>query len=101
MYDQLSDYDFDLPDNLIAQQPADPRDSARLLDASSGEYADRIMRDLPSILRPDDVLVVNNTKVLPAQLYGRIGEGGIGITLHQRISTNSCLLYTSPSPRDS
>ena len=63
MYDQLSDYDFDLPENLIAQQPADPRDSARLLDASSGEYADRIMRDLPSILCPDDVLIVNGVAV--------------------------------------
>ena len=99
MYDQLSDYDFDLPDNLIAQQPADPRDSARLLDASSGEYADRIMRDLPSILCPDDVLVVNNTQVLPAQLYGRIGEGGIGITLHQRISPNSWRAFAKPAKK--
>ena len=99
MYDHLSDYDFVLPDHLIAQTPAEPRDSARLLDACSGEFADRIMRDLPLILRADDVLVVNNTQVLPAQLYGRIGAGGIGITLHQRISANSWRAFARPAKK--
>jgi len=99
MFDTLSDFDFDLPETLIAQNPANPRDSARLLDASSGIFSDRIMRDLPSILRLEDLLVVNNTQVLPAQLYGRKGEGAIGFTLHQRISANSWRAFAKPAKK--
>ena len=99
MVNTLCDYDFDLPEHLIAQHPAQPRDSAKLLDASSGQFSDRIMRDLPALLQADDVLVVNNTQVLPAQLYGRKGEGGIGITLHQRLSENSWRAFAKPAKK--
>jgi S-adenosylmethionine:tRNA ribosyltransferase-isomerase len=76
---KLSDFDFDLPDELIATRPASPRSSARLLHAEAGGIADRIVRDLPEILRPTDRLVLNDTKVIPARLFGvrrRTGTAG-------------------------
>ena len=76
------DFDYSLPEELIAQKPASPRDSSRLLAVSaSGALADSTIRQLPEFLRADDVLVFNNTKVIPAQLYGTKGEAKIGITL--------------------
>ena len=76
---KLSDFDFDLPDELIATRPASPRSSARLLHAEAGGIADRIVKDLPEILRPTDRLVLNDTKVIPARLFGvrrRTGAAG-------------------------
>ncbi|ACI50926.1 S-adenosylmethionine/tRNA-ribosyltransferase-isomerase [Gluconacetobacter diazotrophicus PA1 5] len=82
MTDLASDFDFDLPPALIAEHPARPRDSARLLDIpAAGPFHDRIVRDLPSLLRPGDLLVANDTAVIPAQLDARRGEARIGITL--------------------
>ena len=83
----IADFDFDLPQDRIAQHPARPRDSARLLHVAAGGLADRAVRDLPSLLRPGDVLVANDTRVIPAQLSARRLRGGgatearIGITL--------------------
>jgi len=77
-------FDFELPAERIALRPARPRDSARLLVVRGGEIADRAMLDLPDLLRPGDVLVFNDTKVIPAQLEGRRGEASIGATLHKR-----------------
>ena len=68
---KLSDFDFDLPEMLIATRPASPRTSARLLHAEGGKIADRHVFDLPKILRPGDRLVLNNTKVIPARLFGQ------------------------------
>ncbi len=68
---KLSDFDFDLPEALIATRPADPRTSARLLHAEGGAIMDRHVLDLPEILRAGDRLVLNNTKVIPARLFGR------------------------------
>ncbi|QUS35532.1 tRNA preQ1(34) S-adenosylmethionine ribosyltransferase-isomerase QueA [Falsirhodobacter algicola] len=67
---KLSDFDFDLPDTLIATRPARPRTSARLLLAEGDTIADRHVRDLIDIFRPGDRLVLNNTKVIPARLTG-------------------------------
>ncbi len=67
---KLSDFDFDLPEGLIATRPARPRSSARLLLAEGGMISDRHVFDLPSILRPGDLLVLNDTKVIPARLTG-------------------------------
>lgn len=78
-------FDFELPPELIALRPATPRDSARMLVNSGGVLADRHVRDLPSVLRPGDVLVFNDTRVIPAQLEGHRGEARIGATLHKRI----------------
>jgi S-adenosylmethionine:tRNA ribosyltransferase-isomerase len=77
-------FDFDLPPERIALRPARPRDSARLLLVDGSEIADRQVLDLPQLLEPGDVLVFNDTKVIPAQLEGRRGEASIGATLHKR-----------------
>ena len=79
-------FDFELPPELIALRPARPRNSARMLVVQGGEsFADRTVRDLPRLLRAGDVLVFNDTRVIPAQLEGRRGEASIGATLHKRI----------------
>ncbi len=80
-------FDFELPPERIALRPARPRDSARMLVVEGGAdlFADRSVRDLPARLRRGDVLVFNDTKVIPAQLEGRRGEARIGATLHKRI----------------
>ncbi|MDE0703754.1 MAG: tRNA preQ1(34) S-adenosylmethionine ribosyltransferase-isomerase QueA [Rhodospirillaceae bacterium] len=89
---RVDDFDFALPKDRIAQAPARPRDSARLLCVGGGvgaEPADRTVRDLPALLRPGDLLVMNDTKVIPARLRGirsaARGEAGIEITLHRQL----------------
>ena len=77
-------FDFDLPNDRIALRPARPRDSARLLLVQGREISDRHVLDLPALLQLGDVLVFNDTKVIPAQLEGRRGEASIGATLHKR-----------------
>ncbi|MFN4201644.1 MAG: tRNA preQ1(34) S-adenosylmethionine ribosyltransferase-isomerase QueA [Tabrizicola sp.] len=72
---KLSDFDFDLPEGLIATRPARPRTSARLLLAEGDRIADRQVSDLIDILRSGDRLVLNNTKVLPARLFGARQRG--------------------------
>ena len=78
----LAAFDFQLPAERIAQHPARPRDSARLLHVGS-RLSDHVVRDLPALLRPGDLLVANDTKVIPAQLSARRGEARIGLTLDQ------------------
>jgi S-adenosylmethionine:tRNA ribosyltransferase-isomerase len=78
-------FDFDLPPERIALRPASPRDSARLmLVAGDAPIRDHVVRDLPGLLRAGDVLVFNDTRVIPAQLEGLRGEARIGATLHKR-----------------
>ncbi|HEX7695308.1 MAG TPA: tRNA preQ1(34) S-adenosylmethionine ribosyltransferase-isomerase QueA [Sphingomonas sp.] len=81
-------FDFDLPPERIALRPASPRDAARMLvldgAGSQGVTRDRLVRDLPSELRRGDLLVFNDTRVIPAQLEGRRGQARIGATLHKR-----------------
>jgi S-adenosylmethionine:tRNA ribosyltransferase-isomerase len=77
-------FDFDLPADRIALRPASPRDSARLLRIGPDTLAHQCVSDLPSLLRRGDVLVFNDTRVIPAQLEGRRGEARIGATLHKR-----------------
>jgi S-adenosylmethionine:tRNA ribosyltransferase-isomerase len=77
-------FDFELPPERIALRPASPRDSARLLLVGPNGLADQVMTDLPSLLRAGDVLVFNDTRVIPAQLEGRRGNASIGATLHKR-----------------
>ena len=81
---RVADFDFDLPAERIALRPARPRDSARLLVVDGSEICDRAVLDLPKLLGPGDVLVFNDTKVIPAQLEGRRGDASIGATLHKR-----------------
>src|SRR5947209_5991430 len=77
-------FDFELPPERIALRPARPRDSARLLLVDGREVSDHQVLELPQLLRPGDVLVFNDTKVIPAQLEGRRGHASIGATLHKR-----------------
>ena len=72
---KLSDFDFDLPEALIATRPARPRTAARLLLAEGDSISDRKVSDLVAIFRPGDRLVLNNTKVIPARLYGSRARG--------------------------
>jgi S-adenosylmethionine:tRNA ribosyltransferase-isomerase len=82
---KTADFDFELPPGRIAQAPAKPRDSARLLVVGEG-LQDRRIAELPEILRPGDLMVFNDTKVIPAQLEGRKGEARIEVTLIKRDS---------------
>jgi S-adenosylmethionine:tRNA ribosyltransferase-isomerase len=77
-------FDFELPTERIALRPARPRDAARLLVVRGSEISDHQVLELPALLEPGDVLVFNDTKVIPAQLEGRRGEASIGATLHKR-----------------
>ena len=79
-------FDFELPPESIALRPASPRDAARLLLVDGEKpFEDRTVRDLPALLRAGDVLVYNDTKVIPAQLEGIRGQAKIGATLHKRL----------------
>lgn len=82
-----SDVYYDLPPELIAQRPADPRSAARLLhlEGATGAIADRQFDDLPALLRPGDVLVLNDTRVLPARLFGTKDTGGRVEALIERV----------------
>lgn len=73
---KLSDFDFPLPDHLIATRPAVPRSASRLLVADGREIVDSVARDLPKFLRPGDRLVLNDTRVIPARLSGLRHRGG-------------------------
>ena len=87
----VNDFDFHLPEERIALRPVSPRDSARLLTVrgkDEGTLGDFHFTDLPGQLRPGDVLVVNDTRVIPAQLFAQKGEAAIGVTLHKRETAN-------------
>ncbi|MCZ4279329.1 tRNA preQ1(34) S-adenosylmethionine ribosyltransferase-isomerase QueA [Kiloniella laminariae] len=76
-------FDFDLPREVIAQRPADPRDMAKLLSVGAA-FEDHHMINLPDLVQPGDLLVFNDTKVIPARLKGKRGEAGIEVTLHKQ-----------------
>ena len=80
-------FDFELPPERIALRPVRPRDAARMLviEGTDRSFLDRQVRDLPALLRAGDVLVFNDTRVIPAQLEGRRGEAKIRATLHKRV----------------
>jgi len=99
MLDKLSDFDFELPAEAIAQKPADPRESARLLYPQGDSFTDHLIADLPDLLRAGDLLVVNNTRVIPAQLTGRKGEGRIRFTLHKREASDSWQAFAKPAKK--
>src|SRR3954453_24218854 len=97
-------FDFDLPTELIALRPARPRDAARLLVVRPGAHLeDRVVRDLPDLLRPGDQLVVNDTRVIPASLHGRrIGRGPetpIEANLIKRLDGSRWQAFVKPAKR--
>ncbi|MEM8596704.1 MAG: S-adenosylmethionine:tRNA ribosyltransferase-isomerase, partial [Pseudomonadota bacterium] len=104
---KLSDFDFELPEELIALRPARPRSAARLLVAEGGMTHDAGVRDLPRWLRPGDVLVFNDTRVIPARLTGerrRESADGSGVakieaTLMERAGSNAWEALVRPAKR--
>lgn len=99
-----SDFHFDLPEGLIAQWPLERRSDSRLLlfSVSGGGLSDRFFRDLPDLLLEGDLLVFNNTRVIPARLFGRKETGGkVEIMLERLTSDTECLaqLKASKTPR--
>ena len=96
-----SDFYYDLPEELIAQHPAEPRDNARLLvyHKNSGKIEDKHFYDIIDYLRPGDVLVVNDTKVIPARIYGyRDTTGGkIEFLLHKRVDLTDWEVLAKPA----
>ena len=114
---KLSDFDFDLPNSLIAQYPREKTTDSRLLVVQD-DFIDSTFSQLGEFLKPKDLLILNDTKVIPARLFGRKESGGKVEILVERlindfqalvmikgsrapkIDSYICLLYTSPSPRD-
>jgi len=90
-------FDFELPRERIALRPARPRDAARLLHVTPEELTDHIVRALPRLLRPGDLLVLNDTKVIPARLTGRRGTTKIEMTLHRQISDDCWDAFAKPA----
>lgn len=96
----LAGYDYQLPQERIAQNPASPRDSSRLLVVSSTDYTHQIFRDLPSWLKSGDLLVMNNTRVIPARLYGRKPSGAlVTVLLLEERQNNTWLALAKPGKR--
>lgn len=97
---QVDIFDFDLDRSLIADKPASPRDTSRLLDLSEeGVINDRHFYDLPDILQKGDVLVFNDTKVIPARLYGSRGEALVEVTLYHPIDGLSWMSFIKNAKR--
>lgn len=98
---QTDDFDFDLPETRIALRAAEPRDSARLLEVHPDRLDDRVVRDLPNLLRPGDVLVLNDTRVIPSALSGTRQRGDavarIHINLHKRLDDGRWLAFARPA----
>src|SRR5215471_17224418 len=99
----VSDFDFHLPEELIAQQPLPERDASRMLvlDRHTGAFRDDRFRSLPSLLRPGDLLVLNNSRVIPARLYAtRSGfTGQIEVLLTQQIAPQEWTALVRPGKK--
>ena len=101
---QVSDFDFDLPEDAIALRPASPRDAARMLVVRPGApLLDKFARDLPDFLRPGDAVVFNDTRVIPARLFGTRERDGnivaVEATLHRRLSPHAWTAFMKPGKR--
>lgn len=96
---RLDLFDFDLPRNRVAERPATPRDAARLLHVGGDVLADRVVRDLPQLLRPDDLMVFNDTRVIPARLKGKRGLAGVELTLHEPVGPEVWKAFARPAKK--
>jgi len=90
-------FDYDLPREMIAERPAAPRDAAKLLVLRGDAPEDRVVSDLPDLLLPGDVLVCNDTKVIPARLNGRRGTAGVQVTLHLQRALDRWAAFARPA----
>ena len=93
---KISDFDFHLPPNLIAQEPYNPRDGAKLLSVGS-TLEDKLITDLLEILSAGDMLVFNDTKVIPCRLNGQQNNLNFEITLHKPVSSDEWLAFAKPT----
>jgi S-adenosylmethionine:tRNA ribosyltransferase-isomerase len=102
---RVDQFDFDLPDDRIALRPASPRDRSKLLIVRPPEsFEDRIVRELPAILRSSDILVMNDTRVITAALHGRrVGRGDrepeISVLLFERVDASHWKAFAKPGKR--
>jgi len=94
---KVDDFDFDLPQRFIAQRPASPRDHARLLVGEG--LQDKIMAELPTCLKEGDILVFNDTRVIPARLKGMRDQAKVEVTLHMRLSDNTWKVFAKPAKK--
>ena len=92
-------FDYDLPVEKIATSPARPRDASRLLDLTGGKLADKTIIDLPGIFQPNDLLVINDTRVIPSRLKGLRDSVKIEITLHKQIENGIWAAFARPAKR--
>ena len=92
----ISQFDYELDVNLIAQKPCFPRDNSRLLSCLEENYKDLFFKNLPELLNFGDVLVINNTKVIPSRLFGKRDEVKIEVTLHLNVENNIWRAFVKP-----
>jgi S-adenosylmethionine:tRNA ribosyltransferase-isomerase len=92
-------FDFDLPPDRIAQRPVSPRDAARLLHVRADGLEDKTVRDLPDLLCAGDLLVFNDTRVIPARLVGMRGAAKVSVTLHQTLGLDTWRVFAKPAKR--
>ncbi|MDX2141742.1 MAG: tRNA preQ1(34) S-adenosylmethionine ribosyltransferase-isomerase QueA [Rhodospirillaceae bacterium] len=96
---RVDQFDFDLPAELIANRPVSPRDSARLLLVTPRNLADLSVRDLLGLVHPGDVMVFNDTRVIPARLLGQRGVVTIEVLLHRAIAADQWEVFARPAKR--
>ena len=92
----ISLFDYELNSNLIAQKPCIPRDHSRLLNCTRDVAEDLRFKDLSSILNSGDVLVINNTKVIPSRLFGKRDQVNVEVTLHMKTNKNTWRAFLKP-----
>jgi S-adenosylmethionine:tRNA ribosyltransferase-isomerase len=96
---KTSDFDFDLPPERIAQTAVEPRDHARLLRVTRQGLSDHHVYDLPDLLRAGDLLVMNDTRVIPARIYGKRGAVEVEVLLHKKNADKTWLAFARPGKR--
>ncbi|MBL6847178.1 tRNA preQ1(34) S-adenosylmethionine ribosyltransferase-isomerase QueA [Candidatus Levibacter sp. Uisw_134_01] len=92
----ISLFDYEIDSSLIAQKPCFPRDESRLLSCLNNDFQDLKFKDLPMLLNSDDVLVINNTEVIPSRLFGKRDQVNIEVTLHLNIDKNRWRAFLKP-----
>jgi S-adenosylmethionine:tRNA ribosyltransferase-isomerase len=92
-------FDFELPQACIAQHPASPRDHARLLRVKGAALEDKTMLELAESLNPGDICVFNDTRVIPARLFGKRGEAGVEVTLHKQDAPDTWRAFARPAKK--
>lgn len=96
---RVREFDYTLPEAQIALRPAEPRESARLLDVDGDKLTDRVIADLPDLLSPGDLLVVNDTKVIPARLFGQRGMMRVEVMLERARASGDWEAFARPLKR--